>query len=127
MFRGLGQNVSQQELLELLGKYDSDGTGEIEIDEFLLMFSEYRSRLAIPLDLETVQAFVALGGQADQSGHVDVAALKFACQEMGLPFDVDRELSALDAAAKAGVLDFEAFSRLLFDETDREKPVVHAS
>eukprot|EP01012_Entosiphon_sulcatum_P026132 TRINITY_DN3152_c1_g1_i1.p1 TRINITY_DN3152_c1_g1~~TRINITY_DN3152_c1_g1_i1.p1 ORF type:complete len:917 (+),score=152.30 TRINITY_DN3152_c1_g1_i1:102-2852(+) len=76
----------------------------LEPDEFLelaqlakSLFYENR-----PHDLDTIDAFVSLGGNSDKSGTVDLRNLTAACEGMGIRLDVSMVLVArAQAAAKA--------------------------
>lgn len=67
---------------------------------------------------DTVDAFVALGGEADRSGHVSTAKLVSVVRSFGLTLDIKRLISQADDDG-SGVLEFDEFARLLSSEARR--------
>ncbi|GFH07487.1 flagellar outer dynein arm light chain 5, partial [Haematococcus lacustris] len=63
-------------------------------------------------DQETIDAFVALGGNADMSGHISTSRLLSVVQEFELTLNVDKLLAELDADS-SGQIGYELFKQLL--------------
>jgi Ca2+-binding EF-hand superfamily protein len=60
--------IMEEQLFQIFDGIKGDGSGTIDFDEFLrVIISQKRNNLAVT-DMETVSAFVALGGNSDRSG-----------------------------------------------------------
>merc|ERR1711964_201286 len=67
----LGQKTSDQELFRIIHELDNETTG-IEFGDFLKIIENQKKKGDEEEDEgDTIDAFVALGGNADMSGHVD--------------------------------------------------------
>ena len=55
MFRCFGAKKTEEEIFELLEKFDEDGSGEIEFDEFVAMMAE--TILQPDVDPELTEAY----------------------------------------------------------------------
>jgi hypothetical protein len=66
-------------------------------------------------ELETLEAFVALGGRRDKSGFVNAEIIKLVISDFGLSLEVAELLALLDDDQN-GELDFEEFEQLFLQE-----------
>lgn len=109
----LGQNPSDEELFVMISQVDEDGSQEIEFQEFVhaiqinKAMSEKNSS-----EQETLDAFVALGGQADKGGKVPTDRLRAVIAEFELTLNVEKFIADVDKDA-SGYLDYEEFKLLL--------------
>ena len=68
--------ISEQEMYKFLSEIDPEQTGQIEANAFRnVMIEKEVQRLCGSDETEMLQAFVAMGGQADGEGCVDAAQL----------------------------------------------------
>ncbi|CAD7945164.1 unnamed protein product [Amoebophrya sp. A120] len=98
LLESIGESLTEEELFRFMADVDEDGTGEIEFAEFLRAFEKQRGvNVAIEDELDTIDAFVALGGNEDKSGFVEqkrlVAVVK---EEFGMTIKIDRLVDELD-------------------------------
>lgn len=136
-----GQHMSQEELEEQLEAIDfhfGSRFGYLDLEVFLGLMQrlkkEYVERTTDP-DNEILEAFLAVGGNADHSGLVDLSQLNTAMSQCGLPPAGELEDSRFDEE-HAAALDFECFKRSLEppieqgpaeeEKTEEVAPVIEA-
>eukprot|EP00927_Polykrikos_kofoidii_P044733 TRINITY_DN3861_c0_g1_i1.p2 TRINITY_DN3861_c0_g1~~TRINITY_DN3861_c0_g1_i1.p2 ORF type:complete len:149 (+),score=56.69 TRINITY_DN3861_c0_g1_i1:77-523(+) len=98
LLEAIGEAPTEEELFRFMTDVDEDGTGEIEFAEFLQAFEKQRGGAQIVEDeLDTIDAFVALGGNADKSGFVDTERLIHVVMvEFGMTIKIERLIEELD-------------------------------
>ncbi|CAE7469327.1 unnamed protein product [Symbiodinium sp. CCMP2456] len=76
LLEAIGEAPSEEELFRFMADVDEDGTGEIEFAEFLRAFEKQRGGAQeLEDELDTIDAFVALGGEPDKTGYIDTQRL----------------------------------------------------
>ena len=107
------KNISEDDLLSLINTVDEDGTGTIDMDEFIELVDK-RKNAANPDadDQDTVDTFVALGGNPDKSGEVNTERLRKVFKDFKLSVDIDALISSIDTDS-SGYIDYEEFRVLL--------------
>mmetsp|Transcript_12924 Transcript_12924/g.31488 ORF Transcript_12924/g.31488 Transcript_12924/m.31488 type:complete len:149 (-) Transcript_12924:2025-2471(-) len=113
LLESIGESLTEEELFRFMADVDEDGTGEIEFAEFLRAFEKQRGvNVAIEDELDTIDAFVALGGNEDKTGFVEqkklVAVVK---EEFGMTIKIDRLVDELDKDGD-GKLSYDEFAAL---------------
>jgi Ca2+-binding EF-hand superfamily protein len=106
---------SEEELFTLISRHDPEGGGSLSLQSFLAFVAEYRALAsnAAVVDTATLDAFVALGGNRDQSGVVSTDRLRDAVRhDFALPIDIERLIREADTDG-SGYIDFEEFSAML--------------
>uniref|UniRef100_A0A7S0RM74 EF-hand domain-containing protein n=1 Tax=Chlamydomonas leiostraca TaxID=1034604 RepID=A0A7S0RM74_9CHLO len=109
----LGQQPTDEELFVMISQVDEDGSKEIEFQEFIhaiqinKAMSEKNSN-----EQETIDAFVALGGNADKTGKIPADRLREIIEEFELTLNVDKFIAEVDKDA-SGWIEFEEFRALL--------------
>lgn len=116
VFEVVGITPREEDLCLLAAAADTSGDGSIDFDEFVAVLEAGTRQSESRDEQETVEAFLALGGNADKTGSIDSDKVKQVIAEFGLTIEIDELLSYLDAD-KSGMIDFEEFSRL-FDHGD---------
>eukprot|EP00931_Biecheleriopsis_adriatica_P103869 TRINITY_DN78659_c0_g1_i1.p2 TRINITY_DN78659_c0_g1~~TRINITY_DN78659_c0_g1_i1.p2 ORF type:complete len:149 (+),score=58.65 TRINITY_DN78659_c0_g1_i1:88-534(+) len=113
LLEAIGEAPSEEELFRFMADVDEDGTGEIEFAEFLQAFEKQRGGTQeLEEELDTIDAFTALGGEKDKSGHIDTARLlQVVKEEFGMTIKIERLIEELDKD-KDGKLDFKEFAAL---------------
>jgi len=73
----MGQNPTEEEIFQMISQVDDDNSGEIEFAEFLKVIENQKASAAKANDeTDTIEAFVALGGQTDKTGAISVEKLR---------------------------------------------------
>eukprot|EP00927_Polykrikos_kofoidii_P044735 TRINITY_DN3861_c0_g1_i3.p2 TRINITY_DN3861_c0_g1~~TRINITY_DN3861_c0_g1_i3.p2 ORF type:complete len:149 (+),score=55.06 TRINITY_DN3861_c0_g1_i3:120-566(+) len=98
LLEAIGEAPTEEELFRFMTDVDEDGTGEIEFAEFLQAFEKQRGGAQVVEDeLDTLDAFVALGGNADKSGFIDTQRLIHVVkEEFGMTIKIERLIEELD-------------------------------
>lgn len=91
-----------------------DNSGAIEFPEMIQVLEKQKQQEAKAGDeTDTVDAFVALGGNRDCTGTIAVNKLRDVCHDFGLTVDVDELLRNANVSTNSGSLDFSQFKRAL--------------
>eukprot|EP00928_Gymnodinium_smaydae_P089274 TRINITY_DN73263_c0_g1_i1.p1 TRINITY_DN73263_c0_g1~~TRINITY_DN73263_c0_g1_i1.p1 ORF type:complete len:149 (-),score=64.18 TRINITY_DN73263_c0_g1_i1:156-602(-) len=98
LLEAIGEAPTEEELFRFMADVDEDGTGEIEFAEFLQAFEKQRGGAQVIEDeLDTIDAFVALGGNEDKSGFIDTQRLIHVVKdEFGMTIKIERLIEELD-------------------------------
>ncbi|GIL60500.1 hypothetical protein Vafri_15048 [Volvox africanus] len=109
----LGQNPSEEEMFVMISQVDEEGSRCIEFSEFVRVIQFNKALSARDADeLDTLDAFAALGGNIDRTGKISIDKLKAICEEFELTINLDR--LAKDAEHEInGTLTFEEFKAVL--------------
>jgi len=113
LLEAIGEAPSEEELFRFMADVDEDGTGEIEFAEFLRAFEKQRGGAQeLEDEMDTIDAFVALGGELDKTGFIDSARLVSVVKdEFGMTIKIERLIEELDKD-RDGKLDFKEFAAL---------------
>eukprot|EP00163_Fabomonas_tropica_P027253 TRINITY_DN5194_c0_g1_i1.p1 TRINITY_DN5194_c0_g1~~TRINITY_DN5194_c0_g1_i1.p1 ORF type:complete len:165 (-),score=48.47 TRINITY_DN5194_c0_g1_i1:151-645(-) len=114
--KSLGQEPTEEELIQIISEVDDDEKGVIEFPAFLKLVANqkvvHKSRED---DSDTLDAFVALGGKYDKMGHVDTDKLRKYIEGFGLTID-PRELVREMNTDMSGLIDYEQFKAMMLGE-----------
>ena len=73
----MGQNPTEEEIFQMISQVDDDYSGEIEFAEFLKVIENQKTTAAKANDeTDTIDAFIALGGQPNKTGEISTDKLK---------------------------------------------------
>lgn len=73
----MGQNPTEEEIFQMISQVDDDNSGEIEFAEFLKVIENQKASAAKANDeTDTIEAFVALGGNSDKTGEISTEKLR---------------------------------------------------
>ena len=113
LLEAIGEAPTEEELFRFMADVDEDGTGEIEFGEFLRAFEKQRGgNQELEDELDTLDAFVALGGERDRSGFVDGKKLiDVVKNDFSMTIKIERVVEELDKD-KDGKLNYQEFSAL---------------
>ena len=114
----MGQNPTEEEIFQMISQVDDDNSGEIEFAEFLKVIENQKDSAAKANDeTDTIEAFVALGGNGDKTGEIstdkllavtkvlvilktvgptDLNALLLSLQYFGLTIDIEKLIRETD-------------------------------
>ncbi|EEH59800.1 flagellar outer dynein arm light chain 5 [Micromonas pusilla CCMP1545] len=109
----VGQSPSDEEIFQMISQVDDDNSGEIEFSEFLKVIENQKvSAAQVSDETDTVEAFVALGGNTDKSGEISTEKLRTVVKEFGLTIDLDRLIREIDTDG-SGKVDYEEFKAMM--------------
>ncbi|CAM9115365.1 unnamed protein product [Pylaiella littoralis] len=111
----LGQNPTDKEFFEVVSTVDREMKGLIDFTSFLKIVASQKSvRSVWSGDTgDLVDAFVACGGNPDETGSADVSKIvKIVKTDFGLDVDIEGIIDTLDVDA-AGQLGFAQFKEML--------------
>mmetsp|Transcript_22619 Transcript_22619/g.27300 ORF Transcript_22619/g.27300 Transcript_22619/m.27300 type:complete len:148 (-) Transcript_22619:793-1236(-) len=109
----MGQNPTDEELFLMISQVDDDGSGEIEFAEFLKVIENQKSANAQRDDeTDTIEAFIALGGNVDKSGVISTDKLRKVIKDFGLTIDIDQLIKETDTDA-SGMIDYVEFKAMM--------------
>jgi len=113
LLESIGESLTEEELFRFMADVDEDGTGEIEFAEFLRAFEKQRGvNVDMEDEMDTIDAFTALGGNEDKTGFVEQKKLVSVVRdEFGMTIKIDRLVEELDKD-KDGKLSYEEFAAL---------------
>ena len=115
----MGQEPTDEELFDMIAEVDSDGSGEIDFPEFLKVIMAQKAKVAGQDDeSDTVDAFIALGGNADKTGEVSTDKLRAICKDFGLTIDIERLIRETDTD-RSGFIDYEEFKVMMMTESKK--------
>eukprot|EP00793_Prasinoderma_coloniale_P006344 PRCOL_00001174-RA len=111
--QALGQNPTEEEIFLMISEVDDDNSGEIEFSEFLRVIESQKAKEAARGDeSDTIEAFVALGGNADKTGEISTTKLRNTILEFGLTIDIEQLIKETDKDG-SGLIDFEEFKTMM--------------
>ncbi|CAM9122339.1 unnamed protein product [Ectocarpus sp. 12 AP-2014] len=111
----LGQNPTDKEFFEVVSTVDREMKGLIDFTSFLKIVASQKSVRSIWSgdSGDLVDAFVACGGNLDETGSADVGKIvKIVKTDFGLDVDIEAIIDTLDVDG-AGQLGFAQFKEML--------------
>lgn len=113
LLEAIGEAPTEEELFRFMADVDEDGTGEIEFAEFLRAFEKQRGgQEELENEEDTIDAFIALGGEPDKTGFVDIKKLvRVVKEEFCMTIKIERLVEELDKD-KDGKLNYREFTAL---------------
>ena len=111
VMQSLGQNPTENDLLDMIKEVDDDGNNEIDFNEFLFLMA--RNMQDIGEDVELSQGFKVF--DVDGDGQISIEDLKAFMESIGEQF-TEEELQDIMAEIDPigdGLVNFQEFSRLI--------------
>jgi len=110
--KAMGQNPTDEEVFQMLSQVDDDGSGSIEFPEFLKVIEAQKDAASAQNDeSDLIDAFVAMGGNPDKSGHVEAEKLRRTIKAFELTVDIDRLIDETDTDG-SGEIDYDEFKAM---------------
>eukprot|EP00003_Mantamonas_plastica_P024575 TRINITY_DN459_c0_g2_i1.p1 TRINITY_DN459_c0_g2~~TRINITY_DN459_c0_g2_i1.p1 ORF type:complete len:112 (-),score=34.12 TRINITY_DN459_c0_g2_i1:78-413(-) len=111
----MGQNPSEEDLFQMISEVDEDGSGSIEFSEFLQVIETQKAQSdGVEDELDTVAAFMAMGGNEDKSGTISSQKLIKVIHDFELTIDIESLIAETDTD-NSGYIDYDEFKALLSD------------
>ena len=114
VLEAMGQKPTEEELFQMISEVDENNSGSIDFGEFIKVIEKQKEK-ASKFDDESdmIDAFVACGGNADKSGHVERSMLvKIIKVDFGLTIDIEGLIEEVDVDG-SGELEYDEFKVLL--------------
>ncbi len=116
-FRDIGINCSKELIVKMINDIDSSNKNTIEYNDFLRLIAHYRATQNYNDENDFIDAFVAMGGNADMSGKVDADKLiEVIKEEFGMTIDIERLIKEIDEDG-SGEIEYGEFKALLSGNT----------
>eukprot|EP01023_Acetabularia_acetabulum_P068700 TRINITY_DN9785_c1_g1_i1.p2 TRINITY_DN9785_c1_g1~~TRINITY_DN9785_c1_g1_i1.p2 ORF type:complete len:162 (-),score=28.94 TRINITY_DN9785_c1_g1_i1:113-598(-) len=104
---------TDEEMFVLMNSVDDDGSGEIDFTEFLNLVQVQKTMAKkVNDDSDTIEAFVALGGNRDLSGKVLIQKLQDVINEFELTVSLPELVKDVDKD-QSGEITYEEFFSML--------------
>jgi calmodulin len=107
------QDYKEKDIAKMIKKWDVDGSGEIDMNEFLLMMEKRQSKM--DFDEELRQAFDFF--DTNKNGHISADELKMIMKALGFEIN-DAELELMISSVDENgdrQINFEEFRRMMTD------------
>ena len=109
----MGQDLNEEEIFQMISQVDDDNSGEIEFAEFLKVIENQKASAAKASDeTDTVEAFVALGGNSDKTGEISTEKLRAVVKDFGLTIDIEKLIKETDTDG-SGKVDYAEFKAMM--------------
>lgn len=110
-------HLEEFELCKLLAELDTLHSGAINFEQVLEIYQKKRqAEIYGESDQVTLDAYTAIGGPADKSGHIDGEVLvRIIKQEFELPIDIEELIRSVDDSGN-GEIEYEEFENMLQDK-----------
>eukprot|EP00164_Ancoracysta_twista_P002586 GFYU01003441.1.p2 GENE.GFYU01003441.1~~GFYU01003441.1.p2 ORF type:complete len:151 (+),score=58.41 GFYU01003441.1:221-673(+) len=112
----LGHSPTEEELFQMMTAVDAENAGALDFHGLTKIISLQKTKVATQSDdTDTVDAFVAMGGNNDKSGEIHVDKLRKTIKDFGLTIDIDQLILETDTDG-SGFIDYEEFQAMLADD-----------
>ncbi len=109
----MGQRPNDDEVTKMINEVDSTSTGKIFFNDFLRVIAYHKVCMRDSDDSDTLDAFVAMGGNADGSGKIDASKLiDIVKMEFGMTIDIKKLIEEIDIDG-SGEIEYNEFKALL--------------
>jgi len=113
----MGISCEREDIVKLLHEIERRDLNSIEYNEFLKMIAYFRSFQSHNDENDFVDAFVAMGGNPDQSGKVDAQKLiEVIKEEFSMTIDIVKLIQDIDEDG-SGEIEYDEFRALLSNTT----------
>ena len=97
----------------MIAEADAENTGEISYAQFKHVISEQKKNQSATNDEDTIDAYVAMGGQPDKEGYIDAEKLiKIIKEDFGMTIDIEKLIQDIDEDG-SGKIEYDEFKNLL--------------
>jgi Ca2+-binding EF-hand superfamily protein len=87
----MGQKTTEEEIFRMIAEADAENTGEISYAQFKHVIAEQKKNQSATNEEDTLDAFVAMGGESDGDGSIDAAKLiRIIKEEFEMTIDIEK-------------------------------------
>ena len=109
----MGQKTTEEEIFRMIAEADAENTGEISYAQFRHVIAEQKKNQSASNEEDTLDAFVAMGGQEDGEGSIDAQKLiNIIKNEFEMPIDIEKLINDIDEDG-SGEIEYDEFRNLL--------------
>ena len=109
----MGQKTTDEEIYRMIAEASPDNTGQISKDQFKKVIAEQKRFQGASNEEDTLDAFVALGGEANKDGSIDAARLiQIIKHEFEMTIDIEKLIDDIDEDG-SGQIEYDEFMTLL--------------
>ena len=109
----MGQKTTEEEIFRMIAEADADNTGEISYAQFKHVIAEQKKNQSATNEEDTLDAFVAMGGQSDGDGYIDADKLiRIIKEEFEMTIDIEKLIKDIDEDG-SGQIEYDEFKNLL--------------
>eukprot|EP00824_Muranothrix_gubernata_P008490 TRINITY_DN20928_c0_g1_i1.p1 TRINITY_DN20928_c0_g1~~TRINITY_DN20928_c0_g1_i1.p1 ORF type:complete len:164 (+),score=40.30 TRINITY_DN20928_c0_g1_i1:23-493(+) len=109
----MGQEPSEEEIYRMISEVDEGNTGTITWESFRAMIEKQKLEKGGDDESDTLDAYVAMGGNPDGSGCVEAQRLIHVIKnEFGMTIDIEKLIQEVDTDG-SGEIEYDEFKTLL--------------
>ena len=109
----MGQKTTEEEIFRMIAEADAENTGEISYAQFRHVIAEQKKNQSASNEEDTLDAFVAMGGQEDGEGSIDAQKLiNIIKNEFEMTIDIEKLINDIDEDG-SGEIEYDEFRNLL--------------
>ena len=109
----MGQKTTEEEIFRMIAEADAENTGEISYAQFRHVIAEQKKNQSASNEEDTLDAFVAMGGQEDGEGSIDAQKLiNIIKNEFEMTIDIEKLIQDIDEDG-SGEIEYDEFRNLL--------------
>ena len=109
----MGQKTTEEEIFRMIAEADAENTGEISYSQFRHVIAEQKKNQSASNEEDTLDAFVAMGGQEDGEGSIDAQKLiDIIKNEFEMTIDIEKLIQDIDEDG-SGEIEYDEFRNLL--------------
>lgn len=109
----MGQKTTEEEIYRMIAEADAENTGRITYAQFVAVIAEQKKNQSSSNEEDTLDAFVALGGDPDGGGYINAQKLiKIIKEEFEMTIDIEKLILDIDEDG-SGKIEYGEFQQLL--------------
>ena len=109
----MGQKTTEEEIFRMIAEADAENTGEISYPQFRHVIAEQKKNQSASNEEDTLDAFVAMGGEEDGEGSIDAQKLiRIIKEEFEMTIDIEKLIQDIDEDG-SGEIEYDEFRNLL--------------
>ena len=109
----MGQKTTEEEIFWMIAEADSEQTGQITYNHFRKVIADQKKNQSLTNEEDTLDAFVAMGGEPDGAGSIDAEKLiRIIKQDFEMTIDIEKLINDIDEDG-SGKIEYGEFRNLL--------------
>ena len=109
----MGQSTTDEEIYHMIAEASPENKGQISSEQFKQVIAEQKRFQGVSNEEDTLDAFVALGGQSDKEGAVDAKKLiQIIKDDFEMTIDIEKLIQDIDEDG-SGLIEYDEFMSLL--------------